>query len=68
VQEWIENFNIGSIMHMVPLIYEEFSSYGEMIYEISKRVLLEKVGKYAFIEDNLSIDFLLHHCNGIPVR
>ena len=24
VQEWIENFNIGSIMHMVPLNYEEF--------------------------------------------
>jgi hypothetical protein len=28
---------------MVALNYEEFSSYGEMIYEISKRVLLEKV-------------------------
>lgn len=43
VKEWIENFNIGSIMHMEPLSYEEFQSYGEMIYEISKRVLLEKV-------------------------
>jgi hypothetical protein len=43
VREWIENFNIGSIMHMEPLAYEEFQSYGEMIYEISKRVLLEKV-------------------------
>jgi len=30
-------------MHMVPMTYDEFSSYGEMIYEISKRVLLEKV-------------------------
>lgn len=24
VQEWIENFNIGSIMHMEPLSYEDF--------------------------------------------
>lgn len=25
VQEWIENFNIGSIMHMSTQTYEEFS-------------------------------------------
>ncbi|KAM3136860.1 hypothetical protein pb186bvf_011119 [Paramecium bursaria] len=43
VQEWIENFNIGSIMHMQPQTHDEFSQYGEMIYEISKRVLLEKI-------------------------
>jgi hypothetical protein len=28
---------------MVPLQYDDFHSYGEMIYEISKRILLEKV-------------------------
>lgn len=30
-------------MHMTPLLYENFSSSGEMLYEISKRLLLEKV-------------------------
>lgn len=30
-------------MHMTPQTYEEFTQYGELIYEISKRVLLEKV-------------------------
>lgn len=41
--EWIENFNIGSIMHMNPLKNEEFSFYGDFNYEISKDKLLEKV-------------------------
>ncbi|CAD8110216.1 unnamed protein product [Paramecium sonneborni] len=41
--EWIKNFNIGSIMHMAPQIYEEFTQFGEMIYELAKRQLLEKV-------------------------
>ncbi|CAD8170855.1 unnamed protein product [Paramecium octaurelia] len=43
VQEWIQTFNIGFIMHMTPQIYKDFSSQGEMLYEISKRLLLEKI-------------------------
>ncbi|CAK94204.1 unnamed protein product (macronuclear) [Paramecium tetraurelia] len=41
--DWIKNFNIGSIMHMAPQIYEDFTSFGEMIFELAKRQLLEKV-------------------------
>ena len=41
--EWIENFNIGSIMHISPITYEEFSFYGELIYELSKKMILETV-------------------------
>lgn len=41
--EWIENFNIGSIMHMNPVKYDEFSYFGDLNYEISKNQLLEKV-------------------------
>lgn len=41
--EWLESFNIGAIMHMNPITYEEFMFYGEIIYEVSKKLLLEKV-------------------------
>lgn len=41
--EWLETFNIGAIMHMNPIGYEEFMFYGEIIYEVSKKLLLEKV-------------------------
>lgn len=41
--EWLESFNIGALMHMNPITYEEFMFYGEIIYEVSKKLLLEKV-------------------------
>ena len=41
--EWIENFNIGSIMHMNPVKYDDFCFFGDLNYEISKNQLLEKV-------------------------
>ncbi|CAD8184074.1 unnamed protein product [Paramecium pentaurelia] len=41
--EWIKNFNIGSIMHMIPQVYDDFTQFGEMIYELAKRQILEKV-------------------------
>jgi len=40
--EWIENFNIGSIMHMNPVKYDDFCFFGDFNYEISKNQLLEK--------------------------
>ncbi|CAD8088982.1 unnamed protein product [Paramecium sonneborni] len=43
VEEWIQSFNVSFIMHMTPLIYNEFTQQGEMLYEISKRLLLEKI-------------------------
>jgi len=30
-------------MHMVPVQYEEFSFFGDVMYEISKKMILEKV-------------------------
>ena len=41
--EWIENFNIGTIMHLSPISYEEFTFFGDIIYEISKKMLIEKI-------------------------
>ncbi|CAD8169311.1 unnamed protein product [Paramecium octaurelia] len=41
--EWIKSFNIGSIMHMEPQVYDDFTQFGEMIYELAKRQMLEKV-------------------------
>ena len=41
--EWIENFNIGSIMHMIPVGYDDFCFFGDLIYELSKKKILEKV-------------------------
>lgn len=41
--EWIENFNIGSIMHMSPVKYDDFCFFGDLNYEISRNQLLEKV-------------------------
>ena len=41
--DWIENFNIGTIMHLTPVTYEEFTWFADLIYEISKKMLLEKV-------------------------
>lgn len=53
--EWIENFNIGSIMHMNPVKYDEFSYFGDLNYEISKNQLLEKVNFFFFLKKNLKI-------------
>ena len=47
--EWLETFNIGAIMHMNPITYEEFMFYGEIIYEVSKKLLLEKVIYFSVI-------------------
>lgn len=30
-------------MHMIPVQYEEFSFFGDVMYEISKKMILEKV-------------------------
>jgi len=30
-------------MHMTPIFYEDFSYFGDIVYEISKRLILEKV-------------------------
>jgi len=30
-------------MHLSPVFYEDFSFYGDMVYEISKNMILEKV-------------------------
>ena len=41
--EWIENFNIGSIMHMVPMKYNEFSTFNEIMFEVAHKSILEKI-------------------------
>jgi hypothetical protein len=41
--DWIESFNIGSIMHMTPISYDEFTFVGDINYEISRKLIMEKV-------------------------
>lgn len=40
---WIENFNIGSIMHLQALKYNEFVFYGDLMFQLQKKFILEKV-------------------------
>lgn len=42
-EDWIQNFNIGSTMHITPLSYEQCAFFGDLTFEISKNKLLEKV-------------------------
>ena len=41
--EWLENLNIGSIMHMKPLKYKDYAQRRELVTEITKDALQEKV-------------------------
>ncbi|EGR31517.1 hypothetical protein IMG5_107360 [Ichthyophthirius multifiliis] len=41
--QWIEQFNIGSIMHMVQIQYDSFIYFDDIIYELSKKQLIEKM-------------------------
>lgn len=41
--EWLRNLNIGSFMHMKPLKYREYAEKKELISELSKESLQEKV-------------------------
>ena len=34
--KWIQNLNIGSIMHMSPIKYDDYAASNEDIFEISK--------------------------------
>lgn len=54
--DWLNNFNIGAIMHLNPIVYEEFAFYGDLVYEMSKKMLLEKV-LICFL--NLFLDYFL---------
>ncbi|KAL4510660.1 hypothetical protein ABPG72_004814 [Tetrahymena utriculariae] len=42
-QEWIEQFNIGSIMHMTCISYDEFILFEDILFELSKKQLIEKM-------------------------
>jgi hypothetical protein len=41
--EWLTTLNIGSIMHMRPLRYKDYSQKRELINELTKTSLQEKV-------------------------
>ncbi len=64
--EWLENLNIGSIMHMKPLKYKDYAQRRELVTEITKDSLQEKV-KYSKIllksKGNLSKSYLFYHSN-----
>ena len=45
VNEWIEEVNIGTVMHVEPISYEESSFASDIVYELSEKMLLEKVCK-----------------------
>ena len=41
--EWLKNLNIGSFMHMKPMKYKEYAERKELISELTKESLQEKV-------------------------
>jgi len=41
--DWLKNLNIGSFMHMKPMKYKEYAERKELISELSKESLQEKV-------------------------
>jgi len=41
--EWLKNLNIGSFMHMKPMKYKDYAEKKELISELSKESLQEKV-------------------------
>ena len=41
--KWNENLNIGTIMHMNPISYEEYASQKDEIFEITKESLQHKI-------------------------
>ncbi len=44
--EWLENLNIGTIMHMKPIKYKDYAKKREFTNELTKRSLQEKVKKF----------------------
>jgi len=48
-QEWIELFNIGSIMHMTSVTYEEFMLCEDILFELTKKQLVEKVRNHLLL-------------------
>lgn len=41
--EWLENLNIGAMMHMKPTKYKDYASKKDLTYEITREALQEKV-------------------------
>lgn len=41
--DWLQNFNIGSVMHMTPLRYCDYISKRDFVAEVTKEALQEKV-------------------------
>ena len=41
--EWLENLNIGAMMHMKPTRYKDYASKRDLSYEITREHLQEKV-------------------------
>ena len=46
--DWLQNLNIGSFMHMKPLKYKEYAERKELLGELTKESLQEKVIKFVF--------------------
>lgn len=44
-QDWIEHFNIGTIMHMTSVSYEELVAFDDILFELTKKQLVEKVNR-----------------------
>lgn len=41
--DWLEDFNIGSVMHMKPMKYKDYAKKREFVKEITKEALQENV-------------------------
>lgn len=64
LDDWIQNINIGHIMHLSFLKINEFLTPTFIIYQLSYQKILQRVNKskkYELIIDHISFRVLLHH-------
>ena len=51
-------------MHMNPINFDEFCNFGDIIFEISKRQIIEKVKIFKYYEKgHLFVDLLFYDCH-----
>lgn len=56
-------------MHIKAYTYDEFTYFDDLVYEISKKMILEKVNTpNLFKKGHLSVHLLLYHSHGDQVR
>lgn len=66
--EWLENLNIGTIMHMKPLRYKDYAQKKEVINEITKDSLQEKAIFQSLIYFTTATEMRFQEMSGVEAN